>query len=169
MSRFVPISVRQPVPNDLVGNPVTVAGIGTGFEGVLALRVVDDNGAVVVESAIHAGGTGIWGTFAEEVHLPVLPGSAAGVVEVYEESAADGRPVNTVTVAVVFGDVLVAPQSYLGFSAHTVVAGETLSSIAREAYGDAAKWRSVFAANRDVLSDPNVITVGQVLRIPVGI
>jgi hypothetical protein len=34
MSGFPPISVRQPAPYDLVDDPVSVSGVGTGFEGV---------------------------------------------------------------------------------------------------------------------------------------
>ena len=49
---------------------------------------------------------------------------------------------------------------------YTVVAGDTLSKIAKHFYGDANKYMKIFEANRDQLSDPNMIKVGQVLRIP---
>ena len=49
---------------------------------------------------------------------------------------------------------------------YTVVAGDTLSKIAKASYGDANKYPTIFEANRPMLSDPNKIYPGQVLRIP---
>jgi nucleoid-associated protein YgaU len=49
---------------------------------------------------------------------------------------------------------------------HVVVAGDTLSAIAKEHYGDASKYPVIFEANRPMLKDPDLIYVGQVLRIP---
>jgi nucleoid-associated protein YgaU len=49
---------------------------------------------------------------------------------------------------------------------YTVVAGDTLSKISKELYGDATKYMKIFEANRDSLKDPNLIKVGQVLKIP---
>jgi nucleoid-associated protein YgaU len=49
---------------------------------------------------------------------------------------------------------------------YTVVSGDTLSKIAREHYGDAMKYPVIFEANRPMLTDPDKIYVGQVLRIP---
>ena len=49
---------------------------------------------------------------------------------------------------------------------YTVVGGDTLSKIAKAQYGDAAKYPVIFEANRPLLTDPNKIYVGQVLRIP---
>jgi nucleoid-associated protein YgaU len=49
---------------------------------------------------------------------------------------------------------------------HVVVKGDTLSKIAQQYYGDAALYPKIFEANRDVLKDPNKISIGQKLRIP---
>lgn len=49
---------------------------------------------------------------------------------------------------------------------HTVVRGDTLSKLAKKHYGDAMKYPQIFEANRPMLSDPDKIYVGQVLRIP---
>ena len=49
---------------------------------------------------------------------------------------------------------------------HTVVSGDTLSKIAKEVYGDAMKYPVIFEANKPMLSDPDKIYPGQVLRIP---
>jgi nucleoid-associated protein YgaU len=49
---------------------------------------------------------------------------------------------------------------------YTVKSGDTLSKIAREFLGDANAYMEIFNANRDQLTDPNLIKPGQVLTIP---
>ncbi len=49
---------------------------------------------------------------------------------------------------------------------YTVVAGDSLSKIAKREYGDANKWHAIFDANRDKLKDPDRIYPGQVLTLP---
>ncbi|MDO4450152.1 MAG: peptidoglycan-binding protein LysM [Moraxella sp.] len=49
---------------------------------------------------------------------------------------------------------------------YTVKSGDTLSKIAKEMYGNANEYNKIFEANRPLLSDPNKIYPGQVLRIP---
>ncbi len=49
---------------------------------------------------------------------------------------------------------------------YTVKAGDTLSKISKEHYGDANQYMKIFEANRDQLSDPDKIKVGQTLTIP---
>jgi nucleoid-associated protein YgaU len=49
---------------------------------------------------------------------------------------------------------------------YTVKAGDTLSKIAREHLGDANAYMDIFNANRDQLTDPNMIKPGQVLKLP---
>ena len=49
---------------------------------------------------------------------------------------------------------------------YTVKAGDTLSKIAKQHLGDANAYMKIFEANRDQLSDPDLIKPGQVLRIP---
>ena len=49
---------------------------------------------------------------------------------------------------------------------YTVQAGDSLSKISRQFYGDANQYDRIFEANRDKLSDPNKIRPGQVLNIP---
>ena len=47
----------------------------------------------------------------------------------------------------------------------TVVEGDWLSKIAKTYYGDATKFDVIFEANKPMLSDPDKIYPGQVLRI----
>ncbi|MEZ5466430.1 MAG: LysM peptidoglycan-binding domain-containing protein [Lysobacterales bacterium] len=49
---------------------------------------------------------------------------------------------------------------------HTVQKGDTLSKIAKEVYGNAGKYPIIFEANQPMLSHPDKIYPGQVLRIP---
>ncbi len=49
---------------------------------------------------------------------------------------------------------------------YTVKAGDTLSKIAKQHLGDANAYMKIFEANRDQLSDPDLIKPGQVLKIP---
>lgn len=49
---------------------------------------------------------------------------------------------------------------------HVVKKGETLSTIAQQTYGKAGRWTDIYAANRDILDDPDCIHAGQVLQLP---
>ncbi len=49
---------------------------------------------------------------------------------------------------------------------YTVKSGDSLSKIAKEVYGDMGKYSEIFEANKPMLSDPDKIYPGQVLRIP---
>ena len=49
---------------------------------------------------------------------------------------------------------------------HTVERGDSLSKIAKELYGDYKKYTLIFEANQPMLSHPDKIYPGQVLRIP---
>ncbi|WP_010181976.1 peptidoglycan-binding protein LysM [Aquimarina agarilytica] len=49
---------------------------------------------------------------------------------------------------------------------HTVVSGDTLSKIAKKVYGNAMKYPVIFEANKPMLTHPDKIYPGQVLRIP---
>jgi nucleoid-associated protein YgaU len=50
---------------------------------------------------------------------------------------------------------------------HTVVKGDTLWAIAEKTLGKGARYKEIFEANRPMLTDPDKIYPGQVLRIPV--
>jgi nucleoid-associated protein YgaU len=49
---------------------------------------------------------------------------------------------------------------------YTVVRGDTLSKISKEHYGDANKYMTIFEANKPMLTHPDKIYPGQMLRIP---
>jgi len=55
-----------------------------------------------------------------------------------------------------------APQAKF----YTVQSGDTLSKVSKDFYGDANKYNTIFEANKPMLTHPDKIYPGQVLRIP---
>jgi nucleoid-associated protein YgaU len=51
---------------------------------------------------------------------------------------------------------------------HTVEPGDNLSAIAQKYLGSASRYPEIFEANKPMLTDPDKIYPGQVLRIPGG-
>jgi nucleoid-associated protein YgaU len=52
------------------------------------------------------------------------------------------------------------------FGVHTVSAGETLSKISKTYLGEANRYMEIFNLNKDILNNPDMIKVGQKLKIP---
>ena len=63
-------------------------------------------------------------------------------------------------------DMLTANEPADESQYHTVVRGDTLSAIAKTYLGNANKYPAIFEANRPMLSHPDKIYPGQLLRIP---
>jgi nucleoid-associated protein YgaU len=57
-------------------------------------------------------------------------------------------------------------DSWSSEQVHEVKKGNTLWKIAERYYGDGSLYMNIFEANRNILKDPNLIKVGQKLRIP---
>jgi LysM repeat protein len=49
---------------------------------------------------------------------------------------------------------------------YTVKPGDTLSKLSKQFYGDAGQYKRIFDANRNILRDPDKLSVGQELMIP---
>ncbi|MFK8029227.1 MAG: peptidoglycan-binding protein LysM [Gammaproteobacteria bacterium] len=49
---------------------------------------------------------------------------------------------------------------------YTIESGDSLSKIAKHFYGDPMKYKELFAANKEVIEDPDKIFPGQKIRIP---
>ena len=64
----------------------------------------------------------------------------------------------------IMADIRVADESV--YHRHTVKSGETLGKIAKHYYGDAMKYKDIFAANTDILKNPDLIYPDQELIIP---
>jgi LysM repeat protein len=52
------------------------------------------------------------------------------------------------------------------YGKYTVKSGDTLSAISKRLLGSANRYMDIFNANKDQLSDPDKIKVGQTLTIP---
>lgn len=96
--------------------------------------------------------------------LSKIAAAQYGVMRLYDAVFEANQPMLTHPDKIYPGQVLRIPP--VAPPKHTVASGETLGSIAKHWYGDAKKYVAIFDANRGVLSDPNVVNVGQVLTIP---
>jgi len=73
---------------------------------------------------------------------------------------------NTAGIASVDDRMTTAVEEETPAQFHAVVSGDTLGKIAKKYYGNAMKYPVIFEANKPMLSHPDKIYVGQVLRIP---
>jgi nucleoid-associated protein YgaU len=99
----------------------------------------------------------------DRLHVGARPGQAQA-----HPTIAGGSTLGTGT-----GKVQMSPNETSGAGApawqsrtYTVEKGDTLSQIAKKFYGDASDYNQIFEANKPMLSDPDKIYPGQVLRIP---
>ena len=87
-------------------------------------------------------------------------------VKLIDPSYADLTADITVSAATQAASTAEAPREAPKTTTYTVQKGDTLSKISKQVYGDAGQYMKIFSANRDQLSDPDKIQVGQVLKIP---
>ena len=52
------------------------------------------------------------------------------------------------------------------YGVYTVKKGDTLSGIAKSLFGDPMRYSEIFNLNKDVLTNPDLIKVGQKLKLP---
>ena len=154
----------QPRANDLVGDPLLIAGSGGGFEAVIVVRILAGNGQVLLEtSMMNINPTSAWQS---AVGLPEAPPTNRGVVQVGPSTGANQDP-GMVSVPVFFGTAI-AP-GFRSYFLYTVQAGDTLSGIAaaQAPLYIGTGFGPIFEANRHVIGDdPDVIHPGTVLRLP---
>lgn len=107
-------------------------------------------------SKIILGGIGVAGAAmaAKAVAGHFNKGDEAAAAEVASESAPASEP------------AAAAPAPEAQARTYKVASGDNLSKIAKQFYGNANDWQKIFDANRDQLSNPDLIKPGQVLRIP---
>lgn len=98
------IFVESPTPGQTAGNPVRVTGTANTFEAAFMVRILGQDGSVIVEQpAMASSGTGTRGTFDVSVNYPLAAGGP-GTVVVYEQSAQDGSDINVIEIPVTLGD-----------------------------------------------------------------
>jgi Immunoglobulin-like domain of bacterial spore germination/LysM domain len=158
--------IDQPRAFDVVGNPILVGGVGTGFEATLNYRVHEGHDEVTGFFNV-GGGTGEHGQFQLQVDFSGAAFTLDRVfVEIFETSAQDGSEINKVIVPVILGPRIV--PNYIGYREHVVQPGDTLWAIAQANYGNGNQFPLIVRANPTQITDPDLIVVGQVLKIPIG-
>ena len=158
--------IDQPRAFDVVGNPILVGGVGTGFEATLNYRVHEGHDEVTGFFTV-GGGTGEHGQFQLQVDVSGAAFTLDRVfVEVFETSAADGSEINKVIVPVILGRRIV--PNYIGYREHVVQPGDTLWAIAEANYGNGNQFPLIVRANPNLITDPDLIFPGQVLKVPIG-
>ncbi|MGH4025189.1 MAG: LysM peptidoglycan-binding domain-containing protein [Pseudonocardiaceae bacterium] len=166
MSESQPESFRldQPQANDLVGNPLLIAGSGGGFEGTIDLRVLSEDGQILVETfATKTNLTAPWQT---SIPLPDPLPTKRGIVQAGPSTGAEEQPA-MVSVPVFFGTAIV--PGFRSYFLYTVQRGDTLSGIAdaQATLYIGSGFMPIFEANRHVIgNNPNLIHPGTVLRLP---
>jgi hypothetical protein len=94
------IVVESPTIGASVSSPVVVNGTANVFEATVSLRVLDAQGREIARTFTTATcGSGCRGGYSKSVRFSVSS-EQPGIVEVFEASAEDGRPINVVTIPV---------------------------------------------------------------------
>lgn len=93
------------------------------------------------------------------------------VMAAFNELVETKNTINQITIAKPAAPAPAAPPIAasgppVGARIHEVVKGDTLSAIAKTYYGKAGLYMKIFEANRDILDNPDLIKVGQKLKIP---
>jgi nucleoid-associated protein YgaU len=93
--------------------------------------------------------------------------AAAAVMRKFDELVKTDNIVNSIVVAKPpEPEPAPAPAPEPTERIYEVVAGDTLGAIAQRYYGQAGQYMKIFEANRDILDNPDLIKVGQKLKIP---
>lgn len=113
----------------------------------------------VIEKSIsaNAGADACLGLYDKyyDTYMIAAPEESADVAASGAAAADTAQPADTAAPA----------DSSAQLTEYTVVAGDNLSSIAGQIYGDAKKWRVIYDLNTDRIKDPNLIYPGQVLKV----
>jgi hypothetical protein len=94
------ILVESPAIGERVDNPVVVSGTANVFEATVSLRILNARGKEIARTFTTATcGTGCRGEYSVSVPYGV-DREQPGIIEVFESSAEDGRPINVVRIPV---------------------------------------------------------------------
>jgi len=159
------IKIMQPQPYDLVDYNIMIAGDATAFEGSLSIYVTD--GHFEFSKVVQVGGMGLK-QFQAIIKIPkdIEFKIDRLLITATDDTALDpGDPnIPIVQVPVLFGPRIM--PNYTCYWEYEVKKGDTLISIAKELYEDESQWKAIFRANIDKISEPNLIYIGQTLKIP---
>jgi hypothetical protein len=97
------VKVNHPAAGDIISNPTHVAGYGTGFEGLVDVRILDDDGTQLAQEGFQTSeGMGRIGEFFGNVRLSERPATQIGVIEAWASSGREGARPGLVRVPIVF-------------------------------------------------------------------
>lgn len=159
------IDIQQPRPYDIVGSTVQIAGVaGEAFEANYNYRIHEGHDEV---TGHFMAGDGIGGHGQFQISVDVS-GAAFTLerifVEVFHTSPKDGSEQDLIQVPALLGPLIV--PGYTTYLEHIVKPGETLWKVATQHYGNGNLYHRLVAANPLVITDPDIIHVGDVLRVP---
>lgn len=149
------IQLRQPLAGDIIGTKIAIAAIGTAFEASYGWRLLN-GGTTVAEGFFQAGSMGLLESFVHHADVST-DYSGPAVLRVFGDDPSgesEGTDLVETPVVVLAG--------VTGYQPHQVVAGDTLTKLAKE-YN--ATVNNIVLANG--LTNPDRIRVGQLLRVPV--
>jgi len=147
------VEVTMPIINHIKNSGVDISNMKTKF----------NNGTVTLSGFVPNQ---------EQKEKAVLTaGNVAGVSGVQDNLIVGAPPADVAEVEKAEAEAEKAEAGKAGEEAwesktYTVKSGDTLGKIAKEFYGNASKYPKIFEANKPMLTDPNKIYPGQVLRIP---
>ena len=161
------IEILQPKPYDLVDSNILIAGNATAFEGSLSIYVSD--GHFEFNKTIEVGSIALK-QFQTQIEIPQDISFKLDrlLITATDDTALDPEAPNIpiVQIPVIFGPRIL--PNYYGYWEYTVKKGDTLSSIATQMYEDSSMWEIIYRANIEQIHNPNLIYIGQILKIPKG-
>jgi germination protein M len=92
------IAIDSPTRDKAVHSPFHVTGTANTFEASFTLELRTGGGVLVHRTVTATSGSGTRGSFDVQLHFSVAE-ETRGTLRAYEVSAANGEPVNEVTVA----------------------------------------------------------------------
>jgi len=99
--------------------------------------------------------------------IEAAPSSSTEVSSSMEETSIPARETNFASTAnsnqaVINNEAVSEPT----FTEYKIEEGDTLQKISKKFYGTFGRWNQIYEANKDVLSSPDRIRPGKVIRIP---
>ena len=160
------IRVREPARDDLVGRQFTVAGIGTGFEGTIGMRLLNRAGKVIATGfATSTGGMALIGEFSAVLKVKNPPRAGTPVkLQVFGDNPGPGPGPGSDLREV---ELIMFPD-LMGFLLYRVEKGDTLTGIVRKARDFGKTTVAQIVAANAQIKDPDVIQTGWKLRIPIS-
>lgn len=149
------IQLRHPLAQDIIGDNLTIAAVGTAFEATYGWKLLAGD-RVLADGYFTAGSMGSMAGIVHEERLDVDYVGPATLQLYGDTGHDDGLPVdlNEMPVIVIGGAT--------GYIPHQVQKGDTVTALAKT-YGSTVE--KIAAASR--LTDPDQIRTGQLLRIPI--